>query len=295
MNLSHMLRSVVIVAGLAVGMLAQALPASAASGLTLSMTAAPEPVASGGTVTYTLRVANPQVWIRICGIGPNGKPFCYKEPVGTDVSGVSVSFQSVSGDSGFACSQSAGTVSCNGGYIAAGSTATISIGVTAPTLAAGGSNVSLMNSASVTPGGATAATQTTVTAPALPTLSLRARIQGPTSVAAYQTATYQVFVDNLSSVSASNIETLFQTALPAQAVSGLTSPGWGCFIISGFLPRLGIDCSGGSVGAFGTSGWWISFYFKSSGCGGVSVLLDPNNTLSSPKNLTNATLGVCAT
>ena len=121
---------------------------------------------------------------------------------------------------------------------------------------------------------------------------MRGRIQGPTSVALNQTVTYQAYVDNLSSVPASNLETLFQTALPTRLMN-LNPNGWGCYLPTGYFPRLGIDCYGGNVGPYATAGYTIDLVFNATGCAGVSLLLDPNNAQPAPKNLINTTIAVC--
>src|SRR5438309_1229 len=107
MKLSHALRTVVSLALIASGLLVSALPASAAGGLTLSMTASPEPVGSGGTITYTLRIDNPLTFKKVCdSTYAWWKVECRYVPVGSDASFVlvndflpsNVTYQSATGD-----------------------------------------------------------------------------------------------------------------------------------------------------------------------------------------------------
>jgi hypothetical protein len=112
----------------------------------------------GETLTYTLTINNTAQSTRVCDPPGDGllKPLCYTEVVGANVSGVvvqdtlptGVAFQSVHGDSGFACGVAGGVVHCTGGAISMGRSAHISI-VVAPQAAA--ASYSITDTAVVNP------------------------------------------------------------------------------------------------------------------------------------------------
>lgn len=158
-------RSAISGALLMAGLASGPLPAAAAidsSGpdLSLSMTESATQVNSGATVNYTLTIRNTAITQRTCELNALNKPFCYNEIVaGGPVSGVQVTdtlptgatLQSYSATSGFTCGAAGGTVNCTNGSLATSGVATITLTIQAPSLAAGGGNVSILNSATVNP------------------------------------------------------------------------------------------------------------------------------------------------
>jgi hypothetical protein len=114
---------------------ALSLDAAARPDLTLSLVAAPNPVPAGGTVTYTLTVRNrrPGTVTTTSGLtAAGGAP----TQAAADVRVVQhlpagITFRSASGDSGFACTFAAPTVTCTGGTVAPDGAATITVAATA--------------------------------------------------------------------------------------------------------------------------------------------------------------------
>jgi hypothetical protein len=125
----------------------------AATTLNVSGTASPNPTSPGGTVTYTVNIANPQTYQQVCVHTIIGKPaYCYSEPTGSTATGVvawnqlgAASTPSVTADSGFSCSvrlvrsgafgvssASGYWVQCSNGAIAAGGTGHITITAAIP-------------------------------------------------------------------------------------------------------------------------------------------------------------------
>src|SRR6476469_4475149 len=108
------------VALLASTQLGSATPASAAAlpDLVLTMSESPNPVAAGGSLTYTLYVSKPSY--DACAVQ---RQDCEPIPMGATVSHFVDSdtrppglvFNSVIADSGLSCSQSNGVVTCSGG------------------------------------------------------------------------------------------------------------------------------------------------------------------------------------
>jgi hypothetical protein len=189
MNLLY-LKRLALAAGLVVSSVAiSAGPAAASTGgqnVGLSVTASfPNAISPtdvlwvpGATITYTLTLQNnSNQQVRVCEVGPLGKPLCFLEPQGVDVSGVVVKagppvlnpsvpsappapaiVLSASGDSGFVCSVSGGAVTCTGALPANG-TAHVTIVVGLPSAAA---SYNITESASVAPNAvSTVVSQTT--------------------------------------------------------------------------------------------------------------------------------------
>jgi len=177
-------------------------------------------VASGGAISYTITVTNPQTITRVCEPPGDGllKPICYNESTGSDVTGVAVqiynaaaSVASYTANSGFVCASNSqgATLTCTNGSIAAGSKAQITLNATAPTLAAGASNLTMTMSVNVN-GVPSASIQTTVTAPpVLPDLTVSS-FSGP-AIGSGGNGDYTIQVTNLSPVSVSNVDLVWLT------------------------------------------------------------------------------------
>src|SRR5207248_1298492 len=89
------------------------------SDLSVSVTGAPNPVAPGGTITYSVSVSN-------AGPDPSGTVTVTDPiPAGSTFSGAS--------GSGWTCTVSGGAVTCTHAAIASGGSAPLSIAITAPT------------------------------------------------------------------------------------------------------------------------------------------------------------------
>lgn len=124
--------------------------AALAADLALSMSASPTTVAAQGTITYTITVSNIDKLSLVCSFDPVTRRRVCDLVDSADANGVRVvdavptTVKSVSNTGNFACSASGNVVTCSGGTLVAGDSATITIQATAPNAAA-----ALTNSASV--------------------------------------------------------------------------------------------------------------------------------------------------
>ena len=251
------LSALLLAGGLALGGLAGATPAGAApapityppSGpaepvypdLSLWIDDAPDPVPSGGTVTYTLTVGNEGE------LRANGIVVRQNLPAGTV-------FQSASG-SGFSCAQAGGVVTCSGGALMPGRTATITTKVTAPVLAAGGT---LTTTGLADPNGTirewdegnnAASATTTVLAPPPPPLKpdlvVPSMSDAPDPVARGAQVTYTFRVRNDGQAAATGVFAYLSSQATFQYVSSSSPDGWTCMNSAGDVP-FGVHCWGGS-------------------------------------------------
>jgi hypothetical protein len=106
--------------------------------------------------------------------------------------------------------------------------------------------------------------------------------------------TFDVTIRNLGPVDATNVEVLIQTNLPAGLLE-LQPNGFGCHLPSGFEPRLGISCLGGTIPRFGTKTIRVVTSLRVSGFNVLSAIADPNDILvelSEGDNLANAGVNV---
>jgi hypothetical protein len=249
-----------VAGGVLIGSLASsaAVPALASPGaLTLSMTQANAQVNSGAQTSYTLAIGNPGVRVRVCDT-TGLKPYCYYELDGSDAYGVVVqdtlpagfSFVSASSDSGFACSASGSTVSCGNGTVYLGSTGHLSLNVRAATLAAGSSNQTVSNSASLN--GTTVSVQTTVIAPpappTYPDLTITSAT-GPAHLSPGQSGTYTIQMANVGQAAANQYADLQWLSTWGGYVTGFSSTasnGLVCTMPLEYMQQT-IRCFGGSL------------------------------------------------
>jgi hypothetical protein len=137
-----------------------ALPAAAAidpygADLTIDMGVSPNPVTSGQVLTYTLTIRNTRLVVRE--FDPETHT-TITTTYGADVSGVTVQDSlpdgfpvvSVSGDSGFTCTQASWRLTCAGGSIRSNGVAHITIGLGTPYVAPG-TSLTVWNTAVVNP------------------------------------------------------------------------------------------------------------------------------------------------
>ena len=140
--------------GLAIASLTAPPIASAASTppptLTLIMTGWRN-VASGGKLIYEIGMTDPQVPVKVCEPGWNGKPSCVWDSVPGQINSIVVTNTLPSGvvvkdlfaTNSFVCALSGSQIICTGGSLPVGGNAQIYIEATAPTLAPGAPSVLL--------------------------------------------------------------------------------------------------------------------------------------------------------
>ena len=257
--LSRFLPSLWLAAALIGGLFSAAQIASAAiipsASVTLSVIESPSPVASGGKLTYTISLSNPQVPVKVCDTTDGLKPqvICYWDTDNGPLSGITVTdtlpagviYTSVSATNGFSCGLNGSTLTCANGSIAALGSATISIAATAPSLYAGATNATLTNSVAVAPGNETALTQTTVMAPPplpapLPDLTITS-FTGGGSVARGGRVTYTATIANIGQAPANQVQLAIAGGIDAVQILGAetgdpgTTPCLGVAEPSGFV------------------------------------------------------------
>jgi uncharacterized repeat protein (TIGR01451 family) len=183
------------------------------SDLSLAMTESPNPVAAGGTVTYSLAVTNH---------GPGASSGVSV----TDTVPTGATFVSASGTD-WSCNAAGGIVTCTNATIADGATSTIALLLTAPTQ--GGT---LVNSATVTamtpdPSATNNAASTSTTVNAAGDLAI-AVSSTPNPVLVNGTLSYAIDVNNIGPDDASGVTVTDQ--LPAGNVTfvSATGSGWTC-------------------------------------------------------------------
>jgi len=232
------------------------------STMTLSVAASPNPVASGGNLSYTLTLSDPQVLARICEVIESTPPkiSCSLQlqpgPISsivvTDTLPSNVSYNGVSASNGFICALSGNVVTCSQGSLPAYGSATITISVTAPNLTPGGSNATLSNAVFVTPGNESSSIQTTVNAPPPPPAAdlVVTSFTGSTSVPRGGQATYTVSVANVGAGVANGVNVKIDGGTSDfNVLSSSGSPGFGTappcynapeqFSLAAFCPGFG--------------------------------------------------------
>jgi uncharacterized repeat protein (TIGR01451 family) len=216
--------------------------------LTLALADAPDPVAAGGTLTYTLTVGNDGD-LRATGVAvrqtlPSG-----------------AAYQSASATGGFTCAQAAGVVTCTGGALDPGATATITTRVTAP-----GAAATLATSAAVDPdrrirewdeANNSAGATTTVLAPppepARVDLTIGSLSDAPDPVYRGGDVTYTFRVVNAGPDTATGVFALLSSQGTYQYVSISSPDGWSCVPHPEYF-SLHVYCFGGSVTGGATLG-----------------------------------------
>jgi hypothetical protein len=106
---------------------------------------------------------------------------------------------------------------------------------------------------------------------------------------------YVFNINNSGTANASNVKILIQSNLPTNYLNLSATNGLSCYFPSGYEPRLGIECVGGSVPVNGTATVTLDVSFVNSGPNVMSIIVDPNDTikeLPAFPNMTNATLQV---
>ncbi|MCC6544773.1 MAG: DUF11 domain-containing protein, partial [Nitrospirae bacterium] len=188
---------------------------NATADLSITKTDTPDPVTVGGTLTYTLAVTN------------NGPSTASTVSV-SDTLPAGVTYGSASG-TGWACSQSAGIVTCTRSTLALGAAPPITITVTAP-----GTSGSITNSATVstitndpTIGNNTATASTTVNAAASADLEMVSNIDAPDPVVAGASMTYTYTVINNGPSTATNLDVKGYLPPGVTYVSAVGT-GWTC-------------------------------------------------------------------
>jgi hypothetical protein len=104
---------------------------------------------------------------------------------------------------------------------------------------------------------------------------------------------FDVTIYNLGPTDASNVELLIQTDTTAGLANLTTTNGFACHQPDGYLPRLGLDCVGGTVPHFGTATLQIITSLSVPGTNSLTVVADPHNAiveLVENDNSTNATV-----
>ena len=187
---------------------------SASADLSIAITDAPDPVAAGGTLTYTVAVNN-------------AGPTAATSVTVTDTLPVGATFVSATG-TGWTCSVAGQTVTCTRATAATGAQPTIAIVVTAPT--AGGSITDTGTVSATTPdpsvGNNSASQSTTVSASADLALTIS---DSPDPVTAGGTLTYTLSSTN-GGPSVAQTVTLTDT-LPAGATFvSASGAGWACTV-----------------------------------------------------------------
>jgi hypothetical protein len=243
----------VLLTGALAGQLLAAAPAAAATGspdLTVALSATPNPVDQGSTLTYTIQVSNssteqcrssyPEPICVILGRAVTGVATNLTIPAGTV-------YQSSTPDHGFACrlDSSGASLACTGGSLAMDDLATIQVR-TQPTVAG-----TFSATATVDPANAisersetnnTASVSTKVNAVQLPDLSITS-FGGTTLATRGGQATYTATVSNTGTATATNVDVSFATGsydwtlVSATGSSGFTP----CQSGSGEL-SLGVLC-----------------------------------------------------
>lgn len=303
-----------LLAGLASG----PLPAAAAidsSGpdLSLSMTESATQVNSGRPLTYTLTIRNTPILERTCELNALGKPFCYNDVVaGGPVSGVDLTdtlpagatFQSYSANSGFTCGAAAGVVTCTNGSLGMSGVATITLSINAPSLAPGGANVSIVNSATVNPSqridersyanNSASISATVLAPPALPDLVVT-DFSGGGYVPRGGQATYTVTIANIGQAAAAGVAVLIDGGTSDfTIVSSSGTPGFvPCynsperFSMRAWCPGIG---QGPTLAAGATATMTILVQMPSTytGTRTMSAQVDPYNTISESNEANNA-------
>lgn len=106
---------------------------------------------------------------------------------------------------------------------------------------------------------------------------------------------YRVTIHNLGPAPATNVKLLLQTNSPAGLLNLVPSGGFACYMPSGYFPRFGMECVGGTVPAFSTVTIELLLSFSVPGANVLALNVDPNLTiteLDESNNLTNHTLMV---
>jgi hypothetical protein len=236
--------------------------AVAGSTMTVSVTASPNPVASGGSLSYTITLSDPQVPKRVCEVIESTPPriSCTMQPQPGPISGIivtdtlpsSVVYNGVSASNGFSCALSGNVLTCSQGSLQAYGNATITVSATAPNLTPGGSNTTLTNSVAVTPGNESSSIQTTVNAPPPPPMAdlVVTSFTGSASVPRGGLASYTVTVANVGAATANGVNVKMDGGTSDfNIVSSSGSPGFGTapqcynaperFSLAAFCPGIG--------------------------------------------------------
>jgi uncharacterized repeat protein (TIGR01451 family) len=236
--------------------------------LTISKVDSPDPVAGGANLTYTLTVSN-------------------SATATADASGVKVvdtlpedaTFVSASGDHGFLCSYANDEVTCTGGNIPIGESATITIIVKFDSDFCG---ETVENTAVVDPdddiieldedNNETGIVETTIICADL-TISKSA----PETIESGAELTYTLTVDNIGAADASGIKVVDTLPTGATYVSASGDHGFSCSEAGGV-----VTCTGGSINAGDSATITIVVTFDSSFCGDTvrnTAVVDPDDNI----------------
>ncbi|HPC84740.1 MAG TPA: Calx-beta domain-containing protein [Thermoanaerobaculaceae bacterium] len=212
--------------------------------LSITKTDSPDPILSGGALTYTLAVAN------------NGPAPAFDVTV-TDTLPAGVAFGTASG-TGWSCSHLSGTVTCTRPALAVGPAPDITITVTAPV-----AGTTLTNTATVAcpladpvPANNSDTQQTTVQPSA--DLAITQAGASPTPAAPGQWFLFQAEATNLGPADAANA--WLTITVPTGASTGLVNPGAGCTLVG-----QDVACPFGTVPAGGSVAMNVEVLLAASG------------------------------
>jgi len=120
-------------------------------------------------------------------------------------------------------------------------------------------------------------------------------IADPSTANVVQRVTFTITVHNLGQSDAQNVSVLFHTALPAYFISVRPTAGFQCHMPSGYFPRFGMQCDGGTVPKQDTRKISVELSFPTPGSKVLAVFADPSNTIvesDETNNNTNTTVVV---
>jgi uncharacterized repeat protein (TIGR01451 family)/MYXO-CTERM domain-containing protein len=194
---------------------------AASSDLAVTLTDVPDPVVSGGVITYAVAVSS-------SGPSPSGVVTV------TDVLPAGTSFQSASG-AGWTCVFAAGTITCTHAALAAGGTAPLTIALVAPGTPGVVSNTVTVAGVSADPAVGNNSTTATTTVASPPGADLAVTVNaGPNPVGTGGNESYSVNVANGGPI-ASGPVTVTDTLPTGATFAGATGTGWTCTVASGVV------------------------------------------------------------
>src|SRR5438552_838607 len=206
--------------------------------LSITKTDSPDPVAPGGTLTYSINVGN---------AGPNAAvAVTMSDPLPSQTT-----FQSVAPPAGWSCTTppvgTTGTVSCTMSSLASGAPASFTIVVQVTPATSGGTTIS--NTATVSSSGTSDPTSTNNTATATTTVTVTAssdlsitKTDAPDPVAAGAALTYTLTVSNAGPSTAAAPISVTDSLPPGVTFQGASGAGWTC---SG--TNTGVTCTRAST------------------------------------------------